>query len=121
MLGRIRGLLAKAESTEFPEEAEALTAKAQELMTRHAVDVAPCWTPEHGARSPTRFVPAGCTCDKPYPEAKVRLVTVGGRANGVRSVWHDEVGMATIVGLPVDLGLRRAALHVPAGPGDAGR
>ena len=40
MLRRIRGLLAKAESTEFPDEAEALTAKAQELMTRHAVDAA---------------------------------------------------------------------------------
>ena len=39
-LRRIRGLLAKAESTDFPEEAEALTAKAQELMTRHAVDAA---------------------------------------------------------------------------------
>src|SRR4051794_1929180 len=40
VLRRIRGLLAKAESTEFPEEAEALTAKAQELMTRYAVDAA---------------------------------------------------------------------------------
>ena len=29
VLRRIRGLLAKAESTEFPDEAESLTAKAQ--------------------------------------------------------------------------------------------
>jgi len=35
---RIRALLRKAESTEFPQEAEALLAKAQELITRHAVD-----------------------------------------------------------------------------------
>ena len=34
VLGRVRALLAKAESTTFPEEAEALTAKAQELMAR---------------------------------------------------------------------------------------
>ncbi|RMB71755.1 DUF2786 domain-containing protein [Rhodococcus sp. SBT000017] len=40
MLGRIRGLLAKAESTQFPAEAEALSAKAQDLMTRYAIDSA---------------------------------------------------------------------------------
>ncbi len=38
VLARVRGLLAKAESTEFGEEAEALSAKAQELMTRHALE-----------------------------------------------------------------------------------
>lgn len=36
-LGRVRALLAKAESTEFPEEAEALSAKAQELMSRYSL------------------------------------------------------------------------------------
>jgi hypothetical protein len=40
MLERVRALLAKAESTDFPAEAEALTAKAQELMARHAIDEA---------------------------------------------------------------------------------
>ncbi len=40
ILGRIRALLAKAESTGFPEEAEALSAKAQQLMTRHRIDEA---------------------------------------------------------------------------------
>lgn len=34
----MRGLLAKAEATEFEQEAEALTAKAQQLIARHAVD-----------------------------------------------------------------------------------
>src|SRR5260370_42461587 len=38
MLDRVRGLLANAESTEFPEEAEALTSRAQELMARHSID-----------------------------------------------------------------------------------
>lgn len=37
---RINKLMAKAESTEFPEEAEALLAKAQELMTSYSVDEA---------------------------------------------------------------------------------
>ena len=40
VLDRVRGLLTKAESTEFPAEAEALTAKAQELMARHSIEQA---------------------------------------------------------------------------------
>ena len=38
MLERVRALLAKAEATEFPGEAEVFRAKADELMTRHAID-----------------------------------------------------------------------------------
>lgn len=101
VLGRIRALLAKAESTEFPEEAEALTAKAQELMTRHAVDTAalsagaPATKGQVGARR--------VHIDNPYPEAKVRLLDAVAGANGVRVVWLDALGIATAVGLPVDL------------------
>jgi hypothetical protein len=40
ILARVRGLLAKAESTEFPSEAEALTAKAAELIARYGIDQA---------------------------------------------------------------------------------
>ncbi|MEE3919447.1 DUF2786 domain-containing protein [Micromonospora sp. BRA006-A] len=40
MLDRVRALLAKAESTGYPAEAEAFTAKAQELMARHSIDAA---------------------------------------------------------------------------------
>ena len=40
LLNRIRTLLAKAENTEFAAEAETFTAKAQDLMTRHAIDAA---------------------------------------------------------------------------------
>ena len=36
-LARVRALLAKAESTEYDEEAEALSAKAQELITKYAL------------------------------------------------------------------------------------
>lgn len=104
MLGRIRGLLAKAESTDYPEEAEALSAKAQQLMTRYAVDAAVL---EAGSGRPlVEDVRARRVhLVQPYAEAKVQLLTVVAAANGVRSVWHDEVGMATVVGLPVDLEL----------------
>ena len=40
MLSRIRALLAKAEATEYPEEAEALSARAQELMAKYSIDQA---------------------------------------------------------------------------------
>jgi hypothetical protein len=38
MLERVRALLAKADSTDFPEEAAAFRAKADELMTAYAID-----------------------------------------------------------------------------------
>lgn len=104
MLGRIRGLLAKAESTDFPEEAEALTAKAQELMTRYAVDSAVL--DAGGGHSLAAEVRARRVhLLQPYADAKVQLLSAVAGANGVRSVWHDEVGMATVVGLPIDLEL----------------
>jgi hypothetical protein len=40
ILDKVRALLAKAESTEFPEEAEALSARAQELMAKYSIDQA---------------------------------------------------------------------------------
>src|SRR4051794_24470656 len=73
VLRRIRGLLAKAESTEFPDEAEALTAKAQELMARHAVDAAFLGAdPATGGRAgmATRRVHV----DDPYVRAKTQLL-----------------------------------------------
>jgi hypothetical protein len=39
-LERVRGLLAKAESTEFPEEADSLTEKAMALMAKYQLDIA---------------------------------------------------------------------------------
>lgn len=40
----IRNLLAKAEATQFPAEAEAFTAKASELIARYAIDEALLWS-----------------------------------------------------------------------------
>jgi len=42
-LATIRGLLAKAEATEFPEEAEAFFNKASELIARYAISEALIW------------------------------------------------------------------------------
>jgi hypothetical protein len=102
MLGRIRGLLAKAERTEFPDEAEALTAKAQELMTRHAIDVA-VLDAEHGTPASGQVRARRVHVDNPYPEPKVRLLDAIATANGARAIWLERLGMVTVVGLPVDL------------------
>lgn len=101
VLRRIRALLAKAESTEYPDEAEALTAKAQELMTRHAVDAVlldPGGAP-HRADVTTRRVHV----DDPYARAKTQLLGAVADANGARLVWYPELGIANLVGIPADL------------------
>jgi Protein of unknown function (DUF2786) len=104
ILGRIRGLLAKAESTEFPEEAEALSAKAQDLMTRYAVDEA-VLDAERGASLTDQVISRRVHLENPYPEAKLRLLAAVGRANGVRVIYLEALAIATVVGLPVDLDL----------------
>ena len=38
LFDRIRALIAKAEASEFDDEAEAFQAKAAELMSEHAID-----------------------------------------------------------------------------------
>ncbi|MEU8804123.1 DUF2786 domain-containing protein [Spirillospora sp. NPDC048819] len=99
-LGRVRALLAKAESTEFPEEAEALSTRAQELMARHSIDHA-LLAAETGDISG----PAGrrIAVDNPYDAPKAVLLTVVADANRCRAVWHRELGFSTVVGFPADL------------------
>jgi hypothetical protein len=100
ILARVRGLLAKAESTEFAEEAEALSAKAQELMNRHAVERAMLDADEH--------VPQVATArriwlDSPYLAAKAQLVGVVAEANRCRAVIHEKIGFVALMGDEMDL------------------
>ncbi|WP_406284200.1 DUF2786 domain-containing protein [Embleya sp. NBC_00896] len=99
-LGRIRALLAKAESSEFPEEAEAFTAKAQELMTRHSIDEALI-----GAQEGSRHAPAACRIgvDAPYDGAKALLLDAVADANGCQAIWSSTLGFSTVVGFDSDL------------------
>ncbi|WP_192809791.1 DUF2786 domain-containing protein [Actinomadura rudentiformis] len=100
MLGKVRALLAKAESTEFPEEAEALSARAQELMARYSIDHALL-----AAESGMGGEPAGrrIPVDHPYDSPKAVLLTVVAEANRCRAVWHRELGFSTVLGFPSDL------------------
>ncbi len=78
VLNKIRGLLAKAEATEFVEEAETFTAKAQELMTRYAISA----TLLHATVSGSPTVRSRrIHLDNPYVKEKVHLLTAIGEAN----------------------------------------
>jgi hypothetical protein len=104
MLDRVRALLAKAESTEFPEEAEAYTARAQELMARHSIDEALLAAAARD-RSGRPGEPSGrrLFVDSPYEAAKAVLLDVISGANRCRSIWHKNLGLCTVVGFPADL------------------
>ena len=100
-LATIRALLAKAEATEFAEEAEAFTAKAQDLMTRYAIDEALLIDTTAGYEIRSRRLHV----DNPYASTKAQLLATVGRVNRVKAIWNDQFGIVTIVGLPVDLDL----------------
>jgi hypothetical protein len=103
LLGKVRALLAKAESTQFDEEADALTAKATELMTRHRIDRAALQADEPaGNRSDVGA--RRCWLEEPYFVAKSLLLSVVASANRCKSV-RSEYGYTTIVGNPEDLDL----------------
>jgi len=100
VLARVRGLLAKAESTTFPEEAEALSAKAQELMSRHAIERAVLDAREPGSSPPTA---RRLWLDRPYVAAKASLAGAVAQANRCRTVLYEDLGFVTVVGADVDL------------------
>ncbi len=98
LLARVRALLVKAESTAFPEEAEALTTKAQELMARHAIDQAALDAADRPAVEGRRI-----PVDDPYAPAKAVLLQTVAEANRCRSVWSADLGFSTLFGLPGEL------------------
>jgi hypothetical protein len=100
MLDRVRALLAKAESTEFPEEAEAFTAKAQELMARHSIDHALLMATTGGSDTPYGI---RIGIDNPYEQAKALLLQKVAEANRCRPVWSKALGFGTVFGFAGDL------------------
>lgn len=101
VLTRVRALLAKAESTQFSEEAEALSAKAQELISRYALDRLLDETdlPRHTNQLTVRRL----WLDPPYVVAKASLVNAVADANRCRAVLTEELGFVTVVGEPRDV------------------
>ncbi len=100
LLSRIRALLAKAESTDFSAEAEAYTAKAQDLMTRHSVDEAVL---HQEAGDSVTVGGRRVHIDNPYAPEKADLLNQVARANRVKAIWHEFPSFMSIVGVPTDL------------------
>ena len=100
MLERVRALLAKAESTEFEAEAEAFTAKAQELMARYSIDAALL---SARTTNPDQPVTIRIPVDDPYADAKSLLCQIVAAHSRCRAVRLTEYGLSTIVGFASDV------------------
>jgi hypothetical protein len=101
MLSRIRALLAKAESTEYPQEAEALTAKAQQLMAQHSIDEALLAAGRPDSADAPGAVRIGV--ENPYEGPKAMLLDAVAAANRCRVVWAKEFSFCTVIGFDSDL------------------
>jgi hypothetical protein len=101
---KVRKLLNQAEDpAATPEEAAAFTAKAQQLMTKYAIDLA--MVTEAEVRD--SVVVEGWRIEAPYAAYKVSLVNAAGRANDCRAIYSDLSGGARfiqVVGFPHDIG-----------------
>jgi hypothetical protein len=99
LLDRVRALLAKAESTGYPAEAETYTAKAQELIARHAIDEALL------AGDGADVVPFArrIGVDHPYEGEKASLLSAVAEANRCHTVWSPDYGFTTVFGFDADI------------------
>jgi len=103
-LSTIRGLLSKAEATQFPAEAEAFLAKASALMSRYALDEAAVWASAEGGGDPTE---RRLLLRRPYLGQKAVLVNEVAKVFGCRAVRFPMANRDTeevsVVGFPSDL------------------
>jgi len=100
VLVRVRALLAQAESTTFEAEAAAFTAKAQELMARHAIDTAVLWA---GSERDERPTTVRLPIDDPYADVKALLLHSVARHSRCRAVRHVEYSLMSVVGFATDV------------------
>lgn len=92
VIRKIEALLAKAGSTGFQAEAEALAAKAQELMTRYLVEQHELGADDRASMARRTFTPNGA-----YASERVRLLCGVAQANGVYAYWTSGPGSPTAV------------------------
>lgn len=97
---KIRALLAKAESTDSDAEAEAFTAKAQQLIARHSINEALLSEAGEGKREPEAL---RVIIERPYEQPKSELLAQIADANHCRSVYWPDGGFTTLIGDRADL------------------
>jgi Protein of unknown function (DUF2786) len=103
VLAKVRALLAKAESTEFPEEADAFFAKAQELMSRYSLERAVVEALDPAGRGmPVRTGGRRIWLDSPYLGPKSMLVNAVASANRCQAVFAKALGFVTVIGEETD-------------------
>jgi hypothetical protein len=100
VLRKVRALLAKAESTEYEDEADALTAKAQQLMTAHSIERA---LAEGAQQVRSHPVVRRIWLDAPYLTAKSMVIDAVARSNSCYSILSKAWGFVTLVGHSADL------------------
>lgn len=102
LLTKVRALLAKAEATEFSEEAEAFTSKAHALMVQHAIADAAvrgrAGSPSSSDVTARRFAVA-----EPYAKQHLLLLSNVAGAAGGRCVFSSTWATATVVASQRDL------------------
>ena len=103
LLAKVRALLAKAEATEYDEEAEALSAKAQELVSRHALERLLDGSDQRDVTDGAVMSSRRIWIEPPYVFAKALLVAAVAEANRCRSVVSEALGFCTVVGQESDL------------------
>jgi hypothetical protein len=100
-LAQVRALLAKAESTDYDEEAEALSAKAQELITKYALDR--LVDQSRQSKGGSAFQVRRLWLDAPYVDAKAALVHQVASANRCRAAVADRFGFSLVLGSAADI------------------
>jgi len=103
ILERVRALLDKAESTPYPEEAEALSAKAQELMAKYAIDQLAVDVARGASGGATGVERLDIVLDQAYASPKSMLLGNVARANRSRAIWSSWSKTTTVFGRPADL------------------
>ncbi len=98
-LEKVRALLAKAEATEFPSEAEIFSAKAHDLMVRHAIDEVML----EGGRPDGAPEGLRVWIDSPHAIPKFNLLAATAEGHGCRALWNKGLSYASLIGYRSDL------------------
>lgn len=90
MASKIQALLAKAESTDFAEEAEALTEKAMKLMAKHAVSEAMLEDARTDRDPREKVETRHVTVPNPYASDRMIILQQVAEASGCRMYYNKQ-------------------------------